>query len=253
LQAGAASSNYHALVLRAEKRLSSGLMVMGSYTFSKSIDNDSLGNTVVSSGLDQSNIKSLERALSSFDSRHRLIVSFTYDLPFKFKEKALQAVLGNWQVGDIITQQSGQPFTVNIATDRANNGLGLLGYGRPNLVGDPNLPSDQRTVERWFNTDAFILQPAGTLGTAGRNILTGPGTNLVDFSLLKNIVFNERHRLQFRAEFFNLFNHANFDFPERICTFTVTVTGAPCTGGTFGRVTAARDPRILQFGLKYLF
>jgi hypothetical protein len=73
----------------------------------------------------------------------------------------------------------------------------------------------------------------------------------VDFSLLKNIPFNERHRLQFRTEFFNLFNHANFDFPERICT--VTVTGAPCTGATFGRITAARDPRILQFALKYLF
>ncbi|MCI0337506.1 MAG: TonB-dependent receptor [Acidobacteria bacterium] len=251
LQAGAASSNYHALVLRAEKRLSSGLMVMGSYTFSKSLDNDSLGNTVVSSGLDQSNIKSLERALSSFDIRHRLIVSFTYDLPFSFKQKALKAVLGNWQVGGIITQQSGQPFTVNITTDRANNGLGLLGYGRPNLVGDPDLPGDQRTVERWFNTDAFILQPVGMLGTAGRNILTGPGTNLVDFSLLKNISFTERHRLQFRTEFFNFFNHSNFDFPERICT--VTVTGASCTGATLGRITAARDPRILQFALKYLF
>ncbi|MGH9766031.1 MAG: TonB-dependent receptor domain-containing protein, partial [Blastocatellia bacterium] len=94
LQAGAASSNYHALALRAEKRLSSGLMVMGSYTFSKSIDNDSLGNTVVASGLDQSNIKSLERALSSFDVRHRLIVSFTYDLPFSSGNKALFALLG---------------------------------------------------------------------------------------------------------------------------------------------------------------
>ncbi len=252
LQAGAASSNYHALALRAEKRLSSGLTVTGSYTFSKSMDNDSLGNTVVSSGLDQSNTKSLERALSSFDIRHRLIVSFTYDLPFKSSNKALFAVLGNWQAGGIITQQSGQPFTVNLSADRANNGLGLLGYGRPNLVGDPNLSGDQRTPERWFNTDAFVLQPFGTLGTAGRNILEGPGTHIVDFSLLKNILFTERHRLQFRTEFFNLFNNTNFDFPDgRICT--VTVTGAPCTGGTFGRITAARDPRILQFGLKYLF
>src|SRR5262249_46237943 len=149
------------------------------------------------------------------------------------------------------TQQSGQPFTANLSTDRANNGLGLLGYGRPNLVGDPNLSGDQRKVERWFNTDAFVVQPFGTLGTAGRNVLTGPGTNIVDFSLLKNIPLNEHHRLQFRAEFFNFFNNTNFDFPERICT--ATVTGSSCTGGTFGRITAARDPRILQFGLKYLF
>ncbi len=123
LQTSAGSSNYHALVLRAEKRLSSGLMVMGSYTFSKSIDNDSLGNSVASSNLDQSNIKSLERALSSFDARHRMVLSFTYDLPFRSKNKAILAVLGNWQAGGIVTQQSGQPFTVNINTDRANNGL----------------------------------------------------------------------------------------------------------------------------------
>jgi hypothetical protein len=254
LQAGAANSNYNALILRTEKRLSSGLAVMGSYTFSKSIDNDSLGNTVVSSGLDQSNIKALERALSSFDIRHRLIVSFTYDLPFKFRNTALNAVFGNWQAGGIITEQSGQPFTPNLSTDRANNGLGILGYGRPNLVGDPNLSNGQQTVDRFFNTDAFVVQPFGTLGTAGRNILEGPGTNLVDFSLIKNIPLSERHRLQFRSEFFNLFNRTNFDFPERICTVPTTAApGTSCTGGTFGRLTAARDPRILQFALKYLF
>ncbi|MCI0387822.1 MAG: hypothetical protein MOB07_03490, partial [Acidobacteria bacterium] len=247
-QASAANSNYHALVLRTEKRLSYGLLVTGSYTFSKSIDNDSLSNSVASSNLDQSNIKNLERALSSFDARHRLVISFTYDLPLKFESKALDALLGNWQAGGIITQQSGPPFTVNITSDRANNGL--LNQ-RPNLIGDPNLPGGQRTVEQWFNTAAFFVQPVGTLGTAGRNILTGPGTNLVDFSLLKNIPFTERHRLQFRAEFFNFFNHANFDIPERFCSGTTA--GAPCTALQFGRIGAARDPRILQFGLKYLY
>jgi Carboxypeptidase regulatory-like domain len=250
-QAGAASSSYNAMALRMEKRLSFGLMVSGSYTYSKSIDNDSLGNSVVSSGLDQSNIKALERALSSFDIRHRLTVSFTYDLPFRAGNKAINALFGNWQAGGIITQQSGQPFTVNINGDRANTGQ--LNQ-RPNLVGDPNLPSSERTVERWFNADVFVAQPLGALGTAGRNILEGPGTNLVDFSLIKNIPFSERHRLQFRTEFFNLFNRTNFDFPERICTFAANAApGSPCAAGTFGRLSAARDPRILQFGLKYLF
>src|SRR5215468_6814869 len=251
LQAGAASSNYNALVLRAEKRLSFGLMVNGSYTYSKSIDNDSLGNSVVSSSLDQSNIKALERGLSSFDIRNRLTVSFTYDLPFKLGYKPLNAVFSNWQVGGIITEQSGQPFTVNIQSDRAITGQ--LNQ-RPNLIGDPNLPSGQRTADRWFDTSVFVAQPVGTLGTAGRNIVEGPGTNLVDFSLLKNIAFTERHRLQFRSEFFNLFNHTNFDFPERFCTITATAAaGSPCPAGTFGRLSAARDPRILQFALKYLF
>jgi hypothetical protein len=247
-QAGAGRSNYNALVLRAEKRLSFGLKVNGSFTFSKSLDNDSLGNSVVSSNLDQSNIKDLEYALSSFDIRRRLVVSFTYDLPFRFGNNAINSLLSDWHVGGIITQQSGQPFTANFNGDRANTGQ--LNQ-RPNLVGDPNLPDDQRSVERWFNTSAFVVQPVGALGTAGRNILEGPGTNLVDFSLLKNIPLSERQRLQFRSEFFNLFNHPNFDFPERFCGGTAT--GAPCAAATFGRVTAARDPRILQFALKYLF
>ena len=250
-QAGAGRSNYNALVLRMEKRLSSGLMVSGNYTFSKSLDNDSLGNSVVSSSLDQGNVKDLEFGRSSFDVRRRLVVSFTYDLPFKFGNRAISALFSNWQAGGIITQQSGQPFTVNISSDRANTGQ--LNQ-RPNLVGDPTLPDDQRTVDRWFNTNAFVAQPFGTLGTAGRNILEAPGTNLVDFSLLKNIPFSERHRLQFRTELFNLFNHPNFDFPERICTVTATAAaGSSCQAGTFGRLSAARDPRILQFGLKYLF
>ncbi len=248
LQGSAGKSNYHALVLRAEKRLSRGLTAFGSYTFAKSIDVDSSGNSVASSNLDQSNNKNLERAVSSFDARHRLIVSFTYDLPIKFENKVLNRVLGNWQLGGIINEQAGPPFTVNITSDRANNGL--LNQ-RPNLVGNPNLPKAQRTVEKWFNTDAFAVQALGTLGTAGRNILAGPGTNIVDFSLLKNLPFTERHRLQFRAEFFNAFNHANFDIPERFCAGTVA--GANCTAAQFGRIGAARDPRILQFGLKYLF
>jgi Carboxypeptidase regulatory-like domain/TonB dependent receptor-like, beta-barrel len=254
LQSSAGKSNYHAGVLRVEKRLSFGLMVSGSYTYSKSIDTDSLANQGVSTNLDQSNVKDLERGRSTFDIRHRFTTSFTYDLPFKFGNKTLNALLGDWQAGGIITQQSGLPFTVNISGDRANNGL--LNQ-RPNLIGDPNLPDDQRSVDRWFNTDAFVIQSVGALGSAGRNILDAPGTNVVDFSLLKNILFSERHRLQFRTEFFNLFNHTNFDFPERICAPPVLTTGASCTGNTttpsLGRINAARDPRILQFGLKYLF
>jgi hypothetical protein len=257
LQASAANSNYHALVLKAEKRLSQGLMVFGSYTFSKSIDNDSLGNTTIASGLDQSNIKALERGLSTFDARHRVVVSTTYDLPFKAKNKYLFGVLGNWQMGGIINHQSGNPFTVNLANiDRSNNGLGLIGSARPNLVADPNLPADQRTTARWFNTDAFALQPFGFLGTAGRNVIEGPGYNSVDLSLLKNIPITERHKLQFRAEFFNAFNHVNFDIPERMCTLANSApAGASCTvsNSPFGTVSAARDPRILQFALKYTF
>jgi hypothetical protein len=248
LQASAGKSNYNAGILRVEKRLSFGLTVNSSYTYSKSIDTDSLANQGASTNLDQSNIKSLERALSTFDIRHRFVASFTYDLPFKFGNKYLNAALSGWQAGGIVTEQTGEPYTVNITTDRANNGLANQ---RPNLIADPELPSGQRSPDRWFNTAAFAVQSLGTLGTAGRDILEGPGTNVVDFSLLKSISFTERYRLQFRTEFFNLFNHANFDFPERFCGGTVA--GGPCTAPQFGKIGAARDPRILQFGLKFLY
>lgn len=256
VQTNGANSNYHAGVIRVEKRLSRGLMAMGSYTYSKSIDEDSLGNSTVSSALMQSTIRSLERALSSFDIRHRAIISLTYDLPYKSDNKLMTGLLGNWQVGSIITQQSGQPFSINLSDDRANVGIPQQ---RPNLVGNPNLPSDQRTPQNWFNTAAFVAQPIGSYGNAGRNILEGPGTNIVDFSLLKSIPINERQRLQFRTEVFNLFNHTNFEVPNRICNVTKQqAAGTLCSAGPggglgFGQLSAARDPRIIQFGLKYLF
>lgn len=258
IQNNSGDSYYHAGTLRIEKRLSRGLMIMGSYTYSKSIDTDSLGNAVSTSSLDQTKDKSKERGLSSFDIRHRVITSFTYDLPYKTSNKILTGLIGNWQVGGIITQQSGLPFSVNLQADRLNVGIP---FGRMNLVGDANLSRDQRTPDKWFNTDAFVLQPVGSPGTAGRNIVNGPGTSLVDFSLLKNIPFSERHKLQFRTEVFNLFNHANFDTPGRICGDpnpnpaipTSNNTGNTCSTPGFGAITSARDPRIIQFGLKYLF
>jgi hypothetical protein len=107
-------------------------------------------------------------------------------------------------------------------------------------VGNPNL--SQRSPERWFNTAAFVFPPPGNFGNAGRNILDGPGFHSVNASLIKNTALTERLELQLRAEAFNLFNHPNFNLPDNFL-------GSP----TFGRISSARDPRHLQFGVKLLF
>ncbi|MEP6919835.1 MAG: TonB-dependent receptor [bacterium] len=248
-----ANSNYHSLQTRYQQRLSRGLATLVSYTWSKSIDNAS--NFFSSAGdpnfPQNSYDVQAERGRSNFDVRHRLSVSYSYDLPFG-KGRAhlanagwLSTVLSGWQTFGILTFQSGRPFTVALLPEIDNSGTGrsILGFGandRPNVVGDPNL--GPRSTARWFNTAAFAFPPRGNFGNAGRNILNGPGYQNVNVSLVKNTALNERFNLQFRAEAFNLFNHPNFNLPDNFL-------GSP----TFGQITSAGDPRHLQFGLKLLF
>ncbi|HYY58603.1 MAG TPA: hypothetical protein VE842_14820, partial [Pyrinomonadaceae bacterium] len=183
--------------------------------------------------------------------RHRLSVSYSYDLPFGrgrafLSDRGLvSTIVGGWQTNGIVTLQTGRPFTVALLPEIDNSGtgrstLGFLGNDRPNVTGDASL--NARTPEQWFNTAAFAFPPRGTFGNAGRNILEGPGTENVNVSLVKNAALSERLRLQLRAEFFNLFNHPNFNLPDNFL-------GSP----TFGRILSAQSPRHIQFGLKLLF
>jgi hypothetical protein len=248
-----ASSNYHSLQARFQQRLSFGLSVLSSYTYSKSIDDAS--NFFTSAGdpnfpQDSFNTRA-ERGRSNFDVRHRLSVSYSYDLPFG-KNKAylsndgwLSNLLGGWQTYGIVTLQTGNPFTVALPREFDNSGTGRssLGFGandRPNLIGNPVLSN--RTPERWFNTAAFAFPAFGTFGNAGRNILDGPGYQNINASLVKNTALSERFNLQLRAELFNLFNHPNFNLPDNFLA-----------SPTFGRITSAREPRHIQFGVKLLF
>ncbi|MGH9955667.1 MAG: hypothetical protein ACREBC_00895, partial [Pyrinomonadaceae bacterium] len=248
-----AGSNYHSLQARLQQRLSKGLVMLGSYTWSKSIDDAS--NFFPSAGdpnyPQNSYDLRAERGRSNFDVRHRLSVSYVYDLPIGKGRTCLannggwSTLLTGWQTSGIITLQSGRPFTVALLREFDNSGTGIsaLGFGandRPNVAGNPVL--DQRTPDRWFNTSAFIIPPSGTFGNAGRNILDGPGFHNVNASLSKNTKLSERFNLQFRTEVFNLFNHPNFNLPDNFL-------GSP----TFGRITSARDPRHIQFGVKLLF
>jgi TonB dependent receptor-like, beta-barrel len=248
-----ANSSYNSLQTRFQQRLSRGLSALVSYTWSKSIDDAS--NFFSSAGdanfpQNSYDLRS-ERGRSNFDVRHRFSFSYGYNLPFGRGRAYLAdngwvtTLLTGWQTFGILTLQTGRPFTVALLSEIDNSGTGrsLLGFGandRPNVVGDPRLANP--SSERWFDTSAFIFPAPGTFGNAGRNIVEGPGYQNFNASLMKNTAISERVNLQFRAEFFNLFNHPNFGLPDNFL-------GSP----TFGRITTAREPRHVQFGAKLLF
>ena len=247
------NSTYHAFQVRFQQRLHRGLSLLTAYTWSKSLDDAS--SFFSSAGdpnfpQDSENVRA-ERGRSNFDVRHRLSVSYSYDLPIGARGAVLNrlgwlsTLLEGWQTHGILTFQSGRPFTVALLpeNDNSNTGRSILGFGandRPDRVGDGEL--DHPTPERWFNTAAFSVPPRGRFGNSGRNILEGPGLQTINLSLLKNIILKEGWTFQFRAETFNLFNRANFDLPD-------IFSGSP----TFGRILSARSPRRVQFGLKLLF
>ena len=248
-----ANSNYHALQARYQQRLTHGLQALAAYTWSKSIDDAS--NFFTSAGdpnFPQNSYNvAAERGRSNFDVAHRLSVSYSYLLPFGKGRDYLAndgwvtTLLTGWETYGIVTLQTGRPFTVALLSEIDNSGTGrsVLGFGandRPNVGGNPELGNP--TPGRWFNTAAFAFPAPGTFGNAGRNIVDGPGYQNVNASLLKNTKLTETVNLQFRAEFFNLLNHPNFNLPDNFL-------GSP----TFGVISSAREPRHIQFGLKLLF
>jgi hypothetical protein len=247
---GSGKSSYNGASLKLEKRFSQGLSFLLGYTFSRSIDNASAIRSHNGDTLFPQNSYNLaaEKALSSFHTAHRFVGSSTYELPFGRGRRwldtggVINAVLGGWQVSPIVTIQTGFPLTVVSGVDRSNIGAG---FDRPNQVAgqDSVLPDDQRTLDRWFNTNAFVLQPAGTFGNVGRNTIIGPGFIQVDAALLKNFRFTETKSLQFRFEAFNAPNHPNWGNPD-----------TNRNSANFGRITGMRGTmRELQFGLKLLF
>lgn len=231
---------YHALTLSARRRAFKGLMFDANWTWSHSIDDASdPGATLNETNLPQ-NVYNLgaEKASSSFDHRHREVVSFIYQIPTPGTSGWVRSLFGQWQAGGNFTAQSGAPFTVNISSDQANIGAGPA--QRPNLSGNPN--DGPQTPQRWFDTSVFSLPALYSFGNAPRNVVIGPGLREFDLSLQKEIPLTDAARLQFRAEAYNLFNHPNFDIPNRTA-FTAN----------FGSISSAQDSRQLQFALKLAF
>ena len=199
------------------------------------------------------------RAVSDWDVPHRLAFSYVYDLPFgkglRYLANApavVNQLLGGWQMTGILQASSGVPGTVSVGSTIPG------GDARPNLVGNPNLPSDQRGPDMWFNTEAFVANTDadGNLlpGNAGRNILRGPRYTNVDLGVMKFFNFTERVRLQFRAEFFNLSNTPHFALPmlrmSDISFGRLTHTRNPVN---FGSTGTAYANRMIQFALKLEF
>jgi hypothetical protein len=238
------SATYHALQARLERRFASGMSFLASYTYSRTINDQSLYE--IDAGIQDVRNLNAEKGLADQDVRHRFVASYVCELPFgrgkRFGSSATgvrEQLIGGWQVNGITTFQTGQPVTALMGFDNANVGDGTA---RPNQIGNPNLSRGARSQTHWFNVNAFVPAAFQTFGNAARNNIIGPGLNNFDFSILKTFKIAEQKRIEFRTEIFDVFNHTNF-----------TTLGNVIGTGSFGQLTASRDPRIIQFGLKFLF
>jgi hypothetical protein len=245
------NANYHSLQMTAEKRFSSSLGFLTAYTWSHSIDNVPLQQGGGSDGPIPQDIRYrfLDRGTSGFDIKHRFSESLNYALPIgagrriSFGSGVANNLLGGWQMNGILVIQSGLPFTPTLATSVSNSG-----GSRPDRVQVGELTSGQ-TIDRWFDTSfntpgaAWATPAQFTYGNGGRNILRGPGRWNLDYSVFKEFAITEKYRLQFRSEFFNIFNHPQFDLPN-------PTIGNPSAG----KITATvGNPRDIQFSLRLHF
>ena len=154
-----------------------------------------------------------------------------------------RAILGGWESSGIVTLRNGFPYTVGSGTDRSLSGIGA---DRADIIGDPNLSGDRDKkdwIAQYFNPKAFRVAELGTFGNAPRALMRGPGSVNFDLSLVRNFKLQEQLNLQFRSEFFNAFNHANFSNPFSSANNATRL----------GRIESASDPRIIQFALKLQF
>lgn len=239
------NAGYNGIALKAEKRFSKGLTFLTAYTFAHMTD-DGAGTLGDAAGTFRNPwILSMDRGNSDYDRRQNFVGSFIYDLPFGKARRwgaawnaALNTVLGGWQLGGILTLRTGQPFSVTVSGDPANTGS--TNYA--NRLKSGALPSNQRSIYRWYDLAAFAVPAQYTYGNGGRNILAGPSTTAMDLKIGKNFRYAEKYRLEFRAEMFNFTNTPNFGLPN-----------GTLNSPSAGQITGAGDPRIVQFGLKLAF
>lgn len=256
------ASSYNSLQVHYEKRFSHGLQFQASYTWAHSIDNASnanLGPTQNNSDFRYFREPQAEFGNSDFGIRHRFVASYIYELPIGHGKKFLgsatgltEQLLGGWQIAGITSVSSGNWFTVLDSNGNfANSDGGVGGVSqRPDFGLSPGcVPAIGKLV--FFNTCQYRDPPLGSFGDVGRNTLRGPGYQIWDFTAGKHFPIKERFNLEFRADFFNIFNHTNFllanSGPQN--SNNSTILGAP----QFGFLTAARDPRLVQLSLKLTF
>lgn len=257
--AGDGRANYNALSGKLSRRFASGLSALVSYTWSKSIDNVSAirGQSYVGAQYPQdSNCISCEKAVSDFNVPQRVVASVMYELPVGKGKKfgnwtgvggtIANGFIGGWQLSGIFTAQYGLPFMVT-ESPRANVNMQL--NARTNATGlDPYAAN--KSTNGWLNPAAFSLQPVGSFGNEGRNVLIGPGTKHLDFSAIKNFRIREGHTLNFRIETFNLPNHPDWQIPS----YSWGSTNPTVPSSSFGLIRSTTSSmRQIQLGLKYSF
>jgi hypothetical protein len=237
-----AHSNYNSFQALFEKRFSHGLQFQASYTFSKSLDNASS----FESALNPLNFNSTY-GLSNYDARHRFVFNYVWELPVPKYDGLKGKLLDGWEASGILTFQSGFPIRITSQADieQLDTTFDFEAPGQPNLTGQFKTHDPRK--------DGFVFDPglftnntvaAGTIGNAPRSICCGPGINGTDMSFSKQSRFGERWQMEFRTDIFNVWNHAQF----------YSVDGNISNlGGTFGQPLHIRDPRLVQFALKFHF
>ena len=241
-----AEAKYNSLTAKLTRRLDNGFSALIGYTLSKSRDNGSGIRTLNGDALfpQNSNCFECELGLSIFDVRHRVVSSILYELPFGDGKPFLQsgvgaAILGGWQVTNIMSLSSGFPRDPATGNDRANTGS----TNRPDAVSGQDPDSGPKTIDQWFNTAAFVVQPQFAHGNAVRNSIIGPGIFNFDMSILRNFQLPRNTGLQLRLEAFNTFNQPVWQDPN-----------TSVTSPQYGTINSTRKPmRELQLGVKFTF
>ncbi len=248
------SGQYHSMQAKFERRVKDGTF-LASYTWGHAIGDSEQGQSAVGVGNPGTfhflSDRKLDKSSTTFDIRQRFVSAIVYNIPFKTDQRGLMGkVLGAWQTNFIVTAQTGAATQVADGTGRPDS---WSRFDRPDLVAKPDLPHGDRTESRFFNTDAFAVVREPRFGTAPRMMVRQPGLWNVDFTLSKRFRTTERTHVELRADFYNLFNHANW---RTIDTTMRDVTnpniGPPGTlQNPFGRVNGFGDPREMQMGLKF--
>jgi len=228
------NTHYNSLQLNLEKRFSHGYTVLASYTWSKKMDDYQWTNPFD---------RRFDYGVARDDVPHNFKFSNVWNVPHSALKGVAGKLTNGWMLNSIVTWQSGFPFSVTSGRD---NSLTGVGRDRADYLGgvatlDTGRPHGE-LIAKYFNTDVFAPNAIGTFGTSGKNILRGPGFFNTDFGATKRTNLAERVDLDFRAEFFNIFNNVNFTQPN-----------SNQSSGQFGRITSALDPRIVQFGLRLQF
>jgi hypothetical protein len=240
-----ANSAYNSFQASLERRFAHGLQFTAAYTFSKSLDEASSFEGIINPLPGAHN-----RSLSLFDARHRFVLSYYWDIPGRKFSGFKGRVLNGWAVSGITTFQTGFPIRImSLSDNELMNSYDFELPGEPNQVAPFTWHRPQSNGNYYFNTPAdqnSIFTENGVFGYVGsapRTICCGPGISNTDFVVMKNIAVTERTHFEFRGELFNVFNHTQFYNPDGVST----------DGTQFGQVTQVKDPRLVQFALKFYF